>query len=262
MKQEAAKEKISTEELEKKVFAVSSISEAEAKKWFEANQFRLGGRPFDSIKSEIMQFLTMEQQQKKRETLITKEKERTHFTLAIAAPVPPKMHIDTAHFPSKGPANAKLVLTEFADYQCPHCKIASQALKKSVEAHKDQVKFVFLDYPLNTHPVSNLIAEGAACAEAQGKFWDYHYMAFEHQNELAESSPASFATTLKLDSAAFSACMKDPATKEKVARAKKQGDQLGINGTPTLYINGVKYTQAYTEEALKVAIEGALKSPL
>ena len=262
LKTEAKKEKISVEDLEKKLFAVSPISDAEAKKWYEANQFRLGGRPFEGIKADIHHFLSVEQQQKKREVFIQQIKVQEKFVFALPKPIPPKMEIDTEGFPSKGPANAKISVVEFADYQCPHCQATAEVMKKIMATYVNKVRFVFMDYPLSSHRLATNIAEGAVCADAQGKFWDYHYMAFGNQATLTAESPSTFAKALTLDATKFSTCLQSPATREKVLRSKHKGEELHIEGTPTIYIGGIKHTQGYTVEALTIAIEDALNRPL
>jgi protein-disulfide isomerase len=262
VKKEAEKKKISVEEVEKELFTVSPVSEGEAKKWFDANQFRLGGRPFDGVKTDIMHFLSMEKQQKKREELIQKLKIQESYAFVLAKPIPPKMKIDTEGFPSKGPSTAKVTIVEFADYQCPHCQSTAEVMKKVVSAYENQVKFVFLDYPLSSHRLAFTIAEGAVCADAQGKFWDYHYMAFGNQANLTTDSPTTFAKTLALDMKTFSTCLQASATKDKVLRSKKKGDELHIEGTPTIYIGGIKHTQGYTVESLSASIDEALKKAI
>lgn len=258
VRNEANKQKISVEELEKKLFSTSPISDADAKKWFEANQFRLGGRPFDGIKGDIVHFLTMEQQQKKRGELVQKLQKEETYSFVLAKPVPPKMHIDTDGFPSKGPAKAKVKVVEFADYQCPHCQATAEVMKKVFHTYENQIQFIFLDYPLSSHRLATTVAEGAVCADAQGKFWEYHYMAFGNQASLTETSPTTFAKTLNLDITKFASCLQADTTKEKVLRSKRKGDELHIEGTPTIYMNGVKYTEGYTVEALSAAIQKLL----
>ncbi len=258
LKEESSKQKISPDDLEKKLFATTPVSEAEAKKWFDANQFRLGGRPFEGVKNDIMHFLSMEQQQKKREAFIQQLKVKESYAFSPAKPIPPKMEIDTKGFPRKGPDTAKVTVVEFADYQCPHCQATAEVMKKVESIYANKIQFVFLDYPLSSHHLAFTVAEGAACADAQGKFWEYHYMAFGNQASLTTDSPTIFAKTLGLKMASFTSCLQATSTKAKILQSKKKGDDLHIEGTPTIYINGIKHVQGYTVEELSASIDAAL----
>jgi protein-disulfide isomerase len=190
---------------------------------------------------------------------LEKVKKSKKFTLNLQKPEAPVVDVKFEGFPAKGKDGAKVTIIEFADYQCPHCKVASESFKKVTEKFKDKVKFVYLDFPVNPSGISKVVAEGSHCAEEQGKFWDYHYKAFEGQATLDKDSPTKLAKELKLDEAKFKACLEGTKGKALVEKARSEGERIGVSGTPYLLINGRRYMGAHTVEAITKEIETSLK---
>lgn len=233
------------------------VSEAAAQSFYNENKARLGGRDYASIKAELMHYLSRQEQEKIRAQLVTKVQKEGKFKFGLVEPEAPQFQINSQGYPSKGPDTAKVTIVEFADYTCPHCQLASNSLKKVWELYKDQVKIVFMDFPLQTGGLSSQIATGAACADAQGKFWDYHYMAFGEQAALNQESPTNIAKKLKLDENKFKSCLSTEAPRKRIDSARVEGERLGIQGTPVLYLNGRRIA-GYNEEVLIAAIKAAL----
>ncbi|MGA8272318.1 MAG: thioredoxin domain-containing protein, partial [Candidatus Sulfotelmatobacter sp.] len=128
-------------------------------------------------------------------------------------------------------------IIEFADYECPYCQKVSDDLKRIREQFPNQVSLVFKDFPLPMHPLAPRAAEAARCAGDQGKFWEFHDSLFQTKrlqtNDLKEQ-----ARTLKLDTARFDKCLDSG---EEIAVVKKdaaEGQRLGLQGTPSFFING------------------------
>ncbi len=243
--------------IEADLFTKIEVSDKEAETWYGENKAMLAGREFATIKGEIIPYLKRMKQDKIKQDLLTKIKKEQKYRVALVKPEAPVLAINTAGFPHKGAANPKVTIVEFADYRCPHCKSASQVLKKVVEKFNDKVAFYFLDFPLHEGTASLVVAEGAVCAEEQQKFWEYHYAAFAEQETLSDASPLALANTLKLDTAKFTACMQRPAAKERVAAGKQEGVRIGVGGTPAIYLNGKK-TNGYTEQDLLKSIQALL----
>ena len=236
---EAAKQKKPRKDIENKMFS-AKVDDKDAKAWYEDNKARLGGRAFESIKNEIVQFLTRQKMEEVKGEVVGKVKKEGDFSLLIAEPEAPTLDISFAGFPFKGDKNAKVTVVEFADYKCPHCKEASSMLKEVSKKYKDKIKLVFLDFPLRMGGLSTTIAHGGVCAEEQGKFWEYHYMAFESQSSLKADSPVKFAEKLGLKVDAFKTCLAASSTKEKVEKSRAEGERIGVQGTPAIYVNGQK----------------------
>ena len=149
--------------------------------------------------------------------------------------------IDVDGTPARGPAGAAVTIVEFADFECPHCKHASPILDKLVETYPGQVRLLFKAFPLTTHLHGESAARAAVAAGQQGKFWEMHHTLFEHQDTLEPRDIEKYAKDLGLDMAKWKADWASEATADAVARGRKQGDALGVTGTPAMFINGREY---------------------
>ena len=180
------------------------------------------------------------------------------------APAPPKMledpvQITTAGSPSIGPDKAPVTLIEFSDFQCPFCYKAAAELAAVVKAYPTQVRLVFREYPLESHSQAALAAAAAIAAHKQGKFWQLHDAMFAHRNELSKANITAFAAKAGLDMKRFEADWASKETAATVARDIQDGDRAGVDGTPTVYVNGKRYHGGYTPEAMKPVIEAESK---
>ena len=249
----AKKENISEEAAMEKLLAVLPASEEEVSVFFEANKDRIA-KPFYEIKGDITQYLTQQKEREKRLALLEELELKGDFSLLIKAPTSPTVFIDTEGYPSIGNPSAKISIVEFADYQCPHCKEASQQLHALLEEYQDQIQLTYMDFPINRSGISRKISEGAVCADQQNKFWEYNNLAFNEQAQLSDDSPQVMAKTLQLDIAQFESCIADPATAKKVKASELQAINLGVRGTPAIYINGRKLEGHYLDKALRKAV--------
>ena len=257
---ESSKQNKPREEIEKRLFDAKEPSDKAIKAWYEENKSKIPPNyQFDQIKGEISKIVKQEEIKKKRDVVLEKIKKDKKFTLSIAKPESPVIDIKTDGFPSKGKDGAKVTIVEFADYQCPHCKSAADALKKVTEKFKDKVKYVYIDFPINHSGISKLVAEASHCAAEQNKFWDFHYKAFDGQASLDKDSPSKIAKDLKLDDAKFKACTEGTKGRAMVEKGRNEGERIGVSGTPYLIINGRRYMGAHTIEAITKEIETALK---
>ncbi|EIJ42119.1 protein-disulfide isomerase [Beggiatoa alba B18LD] len=235
-------------------FKVDEPSEEAVKAFYNENKARIPVE-LEKAKDQIAQFLKQKQIQEKQLAFIKKIKEEGFFELRVAEPIAPIVTINTAGYPAKGNLKADITIVEFADYQCPHCKHAAEAVNKLMSTFGDKIKLVYMDYPINQSGISRLVAEGAVCADQQGKFWDYHALAFEQQDALTKDSPQELAGLLKLDEAAFKKCLAEPATKEKVQQADNEALRLGLTGTPSFFVNGKLVNAVALEDEVKALIK-------
>ncbi|HEY8072561.1 MAG TPA: thioredoxin domain-containing protein [Labilithrix sp.] len=144
--------------------------------------------------------------------------------------------------PTRGAGDsAPITLVEFADFECPHCGEFAPILDKEVDQHKNEVRFVFKFYPLPGHPHADIAARAAIAAWEQGKFWDMHHVLFTNQRHLEQTDLDSYAKDLGLDISRFHADMQSQKTTDRIAKDRKLGEDLQIQGTPTIYINGRQY---------------------
>jgi 2-hydroxychromene-2-carboxylate isomerase len=132
-----------------------------------------------------------------------------------------------------------VTLVEWADFECPFCGIAAPLLQALVERYPSEVKLVFKNYPLSAHEHSEGAARAGVAAFHQGKFWQLNRAMFESQKAgLDDATLLKLAREQGLDMKAFEADRASEATADAVARDRKQADELGLEGTPMIYING------------------------
>ncbi|MEY4509043.1 MAG: hypothetical protein RLZZ450_1165 [Pseudomonadota bacterium] len=154
-----------------------------------------------------------------------------------------RVNIDTAAAPVRGAPMAKVSIVEFSDFECPHCGAAHPLLSRVLEEFNGKVNLVFKQYPLDGHKNAAPAARAAVAAQAQNKFWELADLLFEHQRELSPEKIRELAKSAGLDMTKFDADLASPATQERVERDKKDGAAVGVQGTPTLFINGHAYKE-------------------
>jgi len=167
---------------------------------------------------------------------------------------------------SVGTSSAKVTIVEFGDFQCPACGSVHPAVKQILEDYKDKVYFVFRDFPLPMHPNAPLAAEAAYASGLQGKFWEMHDKLYESQDEWSEKLGdqtkqviVGYAKDLGLDTAAFNDDLSKNAGSAKIQKDQNDGYQLGVDSTPTFYINGTKFASVMTYDQFKKEIDQRLK---
>ena len=155
-----------------------------------------------------------------------------------------RKQINTTGYPSKGPADAKVVLVEYADYECPSCRQLDGILRALMQT-QPQVRLIYKDLPLiQIHPWAMTAATAGRCAYRQDPtaFWKFHDLLFDNQAiispENAYQKMQDFATQSGLDANALKTCMGDPQTAEDVKKSMSEGELLHVNNTPTIFVNG------------------------
>jgi protein-disulfide isomerase len=146
----------------------------------------------------------------------------------------------------KGQVNAPVMIMEFADFQCPACGDFSRYSEPLIKDYVDNgtVRFVWYDYPLvELHANAFLASRSGRCANEQNQFWAYHDYVFGQQGDWsAEKDPTrkfiGYAQQVGLDRDAFTQCLRSDKYRKEVSESRQLGETLGVNGTPTLFING------------------------
>src|ERR1044071_1308088 len=177
----------------------------------------------------------------------------------LTAPVSPVFTIATDDQPAKGTANAAVTIVEFTDFECPSCARQHPVLDRIVSEFGDRVRLVVCDFPLSQHANARKAAEAAEAAREQGKYWEYASVLFRNQSALGVDKLKQYATELGLDRTRFDAALDSSKFAAKVERDVTDGQRLGVNGTPTFYINGKRVSDR-SYEGLKATIEAALKT--
>ncbi len=152
----------------------------------------------------------------------------------------PRMEIATTGAPAKGKEGAKVTVVAFEDFQCPYCARSAPVLQKILETYPSDVRVVFKHYPLSFHKNAKPAAIASFAAQKQGKFWEMYEVLFKNQNALDEASLRKHAESVGLDMAAYDKAYADPATVKVVDEDMADASKAGVQGTPTLFVNGVQ----------------------
>ena len=169
-----------------------------------------------------------------------------------------------------GPADAKVTIIEFADFQCGYCKKLFYVMQNLKRRYEGKVRFVFKHFPMNTlcnehiknnrHKYACNAALAAECARRQGKFWAMHDMLFKNQHKLEGDDLRFYARSVGLDMDTYASCMRDPAPRESLKRSIDEGGkQLELSATPRTFLNGLLLSGALPEELLSRMIDKELE---
>jgi protein-disulfide isomerase len=162
--------------------------------------------------------------------------------------------------PAKGPDGAPLTIVEFADFECPHCRMAVPMIDAVLAAHPDKVRLVYKFVALSQHVHAEPAARAAWAAGQQGKFWEMEHLLFERQDHLEQGDLERYAQILKLDIGKWKSDMESQAAKDRVAQDHQLETDLKLTGTPTLYVNG-RELDVEEDESLEDRVEAELGSP-
>lgn len=160
---------------------------------------------------------------------------------------------------AEGPELAPVTLVEYGDYECPYCGEAYPVLKAVQRAMGDRLRFVFRNFPISElHPDAVRAAEFAEAAAQTGKFWAAHDLLYEHQDALTERDLIAYGETIGLAPGILRRAF-DGAFDAKIEVDFSGGVRSGVNGTPTLFINGARYDGERGAESLIDALNRAAR---
>jgi protein-disulfide isomerase len=157
----------------------------------------------------------------------------------------------------RGPANAPVTLVQYGDYECPYSGAAYPIIKNIQSRMNERLRFVFRNFPIDSHPHAQQAAEAAEAANSQDKFWEMHDLLYENQRHLRDEDLRGYAENLGLDVELIAKELDEHLHATRVHDDFLSGVRSGVNGTPTFYINGVKHDGAYDMETLLAALERA-----
>ena len=161
----------------------------------------------------------------------------------------------------QGSSDARVTLVEYGDYECPYCGEAYPVIKDIQRRMGEQLRFVFRNFPISTsHPHAEQAAEAAEAAGAQGRFWEMHDRLYENQRHLRDDDLRSHAEALDLELELFDKELSEHVHADRVHEDFMSGVRSGVNGTPTLFINGLRHDDSYDLETLLVALRRAAET--
>jgi protein-disulfide isomerase len=209
-------------------------SEADAKKYYDDHKAQIR-MPYDQIKDRLIVALNRQKAEQLREKLLgtLRAKEPVKIMLTV-----PRVAIAATGHPELGPQDAPVTIVEFGDFQCPYCGRSEDTLKQLRTKYGDKIKLVYMDFPLPMHANALDAAKAARCANEQGKFWPYHDQLFANQTKLAPADLKNYAKQVGLNTAKFDSCFDKAKYEAGVRQDVQEGQKLGLDGTPSFFING------------------------
>jgi protein-disulfide isomerase len=170
-----------------------------------------------------------------------------------------KMSSSANDDPSWGPANAKVTVVEFGEFQCPYCRSwYSQVYNRLATNYSDKIRFVFRDFPLTQHANAHPAAVAANCAGEQGKYWDYFRILFSDPRGLVGSELQTYAQEVGLNLSSFNSCIDSGKYDAEIQADIDDGVRMGVNGVPAFFINGQPLSGPVTFEAFQQRIDAEL----
>jgi protein-disulfide isomerase len=161
--------------------------------------------------------------------------------------------------PPLGNPQANITIIEFSDFQCPACAMGEPVIESLLQEYDGKIAVYYRNYPLiSIHENAFIASQAAQAANEQGRFWEYHDLLFENQNNLDKESLQGYAEQLGLNMTEFNRAF-DGKFDSQINQDIADADKIGIRGTPSFYING-KVVGGANEEKIKQYIEEALNN--
>jgi protein-disulfide isomerase len=250
---EAAARKVTKEQILAEI-KPADVTDADVDKFYDENKAQIP-RPKEQIAPQIKQYLQAQRQGEAREVYFAKLQTKYKAEILLE----PMRFSVTASGPAKGPATAPVTIVEFSDFQCPFCSRLNPTIEQVMTTYGSKVRLVFRQFPLPMHQNAAKAAEAALCANEQGKFWEMHDAMFKDQGGLAVDGLKAKAATLGLDAKSFNSCLDSGKESDAVHADMKAGQEVGVNGTPAIFINGRPMSGAVPFKQVAQVIDDELK---
>lgn len=253
------KNNLQKQELIDQIYDKEPITEDAIKEFYQNYSHRFPNRPFSTIKEQVKTFLIAEKKRSIEEELGSRLLKEEHVKVFFEEETV-RTKVSSGGDPSKGPKRAKIKIIEFTDFECPFCRRAFYTVQKVLEKYRGQIHYTIKDFPLSFHENAKPAAIAAFCADQQNQYWDYHDRLWKRNNaELKAKYFIKVAQELNLDMQKFQACLKSPEAEREIAQDIAEGQELGISGTPTFFVNGIRVNGARSETYFSQLIESELK---
>jgi protein-disulfide isomerase len=234
---------------------VAQPTDHEVAEWYKSNQQRVQGASIEQVAAPIRSLLMEQRTTAARRAYVDRLKASTPVAVTLD---PPRVAVSDGGRPSKGPGNAQVQIIEFSDFECPFCFRVNPTVAQVLTTYGDRVRLVYRHLPLPNHPNARPAAEASACANEQGRFWDYHDRLFANQSKLTGPELKQHAADLGLDAAKFNACVDSRKFQKDVDADLDTAQLLGVSGTPHFFINGRPLSGAQPFENFKAIIDEEL----
>jgi len=240
--------------LKEEVEARSAVSDEEVQQYYEKNKERFRNLPFEKVAPAVKRQLTAQKQVQAMQDYSKTLREQVGFENRLE---PPRFEIASVG-PSLGPDDAPITLVEFSDYECPFCKASEPVVKQVLDRYPTQVRLVYRQFPLDSHPKARPASEAALCANEQGKFWEFHHELFGKAPQIEADKLPSIAESVGLDKAKFEECVAARRFQAQVEGDLEAGKKASVAGTPAFFVNGVPVSGGRSVEEFAKAINAEL----
>jgi protein-disulfide isomerase len=188
---------------------------------------------------KVWDYLHAQKIEQQRHALVERLRKQTEIAVYLQEPASARVQVNTAAAFARGPENAPVTIVEFSDFQCPFCRAILPSIKALMLKYPEQVRLVFMDFPITSlHPDAPKAHEAARCAGEQGKFWQYHDLLFDRSPRHSLDDLNQAAQSAVLDHATFAECLASKKYQPSIQRHLEEGSRLGVGGTPTFFVNG------------------------
>src|SRR5258708_35134314 len=160
--------------------------------------------------------------------------------------------------PQRGGDNAAVTIVEYSDFECPYCRQEESRLRQVMKKYGDQVRLVYMDFPLPFHQHAMEAAIAARCADEQGQFWSYHDALIENPSALSTPALKTTAAQLGLDPVSFGTCLDDHKYEGSVVADRTEGERIGAHGTPYFIVGSRPMSGAQPASSFESAIDADL----
>ncbi len=234
------------------------ITDGDVVAFYQSNIGQMQGRSLKQMTPAITRFLEQQEAQTAKQALVNElKKSGPPVRILLAAP-----RAEVALLPEDpiiGNVKAPVTLVEFSDFQCPFCLRVAPTLKKIRAAYGDKVRIVWKDFPLTQiHPQAFKAGEAGQCAAEQGKFWEFHDQVFANQQAMMPDDLKRYAAGVGVDATKFNSCLDSSKHAEVIRNGVAQGTRLGVNSTPTVFVNGRRVSGAQPYEVFAGIIDEEL----
>ncbi|HEY1239104.1 MAG TPA: thioredoxin domain-containing protein [Bryobacteraceae bacterium] len=212
--------------------------------------------PYEAVREKIVTSLRQRRAAKAKAAYVASLRREMPIVLRLP---PPRAPLSMQGARVRGPANARVTLLEYADFECPYCQQIEPIVEKLAKEYDGVLAFAFKDYPLPMHASAQKAAEASRCADAQGKFWEYHDLLFKNK-QLDIAALKADARNLNLDGAAFDKCLDTGAMQGAVETDLSEAQALSLQGTPSFFVNGRAINGALSYEKMRTVIAEELSA--
>jgi predicted DsbA family dithiol-disulfide isomerase len=218
-----------------------------------------GDQPLDAVRAQLTDAWQQQSRGEAAQGLLAELMDKHKVHIDLPYPDLPRIPMEGAGNPSKGPADAPITIIEFAEYQCPYCGKAGAVMEQLLAEYKDQIQVVFRDFPLQFHDRAIPAAVAANCAGAQDKYWAMHDILMANQGALQDIDLEKYAFDAEVDMDTWRACVADPEPQVKEIMADMEaGTKAGVTGTPAFFVNGIFLSGALPYDSFKEIIDREL----